>query len=178
MLLALLIAASLAPAYRVDPSASTIKYTVVHKLHQVDAASKQVEGKVLVRDDGAVLAELRAPVMSFRSGDGNRDEHMAEVLEVGKYPVVVFKAVARLGSDGRLPAGGLPIDGQVELHGVKHVYRIPLTVSPREDGSLHVTGAFDLSLDAHHIERPSLLFVKIDDACHLDVDLVLLRQQP
>jgi polyisoprenoid-binding protein YceI len=178
MLFLLLIAASLAPAYRVDPSASTIKYTVVHKLHRVDAASKQVEGKVVIRDDGAVLTEVRAPVMSFLSGDGNRDEHMAEVLEVGKYPLVVFKAAARLGSQGRLPAGELPVDGQVDLHGVKKTYRIPLTISPQQDGSLHVKGSFDVSLDAHHVERPSLLFVKIDDACHLDVDLVLLRQQP
>jgi hypothetical protein len=34
-------------------------------------------------------------------------------------------------------------------------------------------GSFDASLDAHGIERPSLLFAKVDDACRIEVDLLL-----
>jgi polyisoprenoid-binding protein YceI len=175
-LLALLLA--LAPAYTVDAAGSTLKYTVTHKLHQVDAASKQVEGKAVVRGDSTILTEVRAQVMSFRSGDGNRDEHMDEVMNVGTWPVVTFKGIARLGSGGQLPAGPLQMDGQLELHGVKQPYKVNLTVTPEADGSLRVKGSFDVSLDAHHIERPSLLFVKIDDACHLDVDLLLRESKP
>lgn len=50
-------------------------------------------------------------------------------------------------------------------------------VTPQTGGSLRVTGGFDVSLDAHKIERPSLLFVKVEDACHLAVDLILLPEQ-
>ncbi len=171
--LVFLFAATVAPGtWVVDPSASSLKYTVVHKLHQVDATSKQVEGKALVRPDGTVLTEIRAPVASFRSGDGNRDEHMAETMEIGKYPYVVLKAVGKLGAGGELP-DPLPMNAQIELHGVKQSYPIEASVKPQPDGSLHVTSAFDVSLDAHHVDRPSLLFVKIEDACHVDVDLVL-----
>jgi polyisoprenoid-binding protein YceI len=175
-LLALILA--LAPAYTVDTADSTLKYTVTHKLHQVDATSKQVEGKAAIRDGGAILTEVRAPVMSFRSGDGNRDEHMDEVMNVGTFPMVTFKGIARLDDGGKLPAGPLQMNGQVELHGVKQPYKIDLTVTPQADGSLRVKGAFDLSLDAHHIERPSLLFVKLEDACHLEVDLLLREVKP
>ncbi len=40
-------------------------------------------------------------------------------------------------------------------------------------GTARARGGFDVSLDAHHVERPSLLFVKIEDDGHLDFDLVL-----
>ena len=176
ILLSLLFA--LSPAYAVDTAQSTIKYSVTHKLHRVDATSAQVEGKAVVRAGGEILAEVRAPVMSFRSGDGNRDEHMDEVMNAGSHPLVIFKGIARLGPDGQLPSGPLRMDGQVELHGVKRPYRVELTVTPQPDGSLRVKGAFDVSLDAHGIERPSLLFVKVDDACHLDVDLRLREVKP
>jgi polyisoprenoid-binding protein YceI len=175
-LLALILA--LAPAYTVDAAGSTLKYTVTHKLHQVAATSKQVEGKAVVRDGAAILAEVRAPVMSFRSGDGNRDEHMDEAMNVGTWPTVTFKGIGKLGAGGQLPAGPLQMDGQVDLHGFKQPYKVELTITPQADGSLRVKGAFDVSLDAHHVERPSLLFVKIDDACHLEVDLLLREANP
>jgi polyisoprenoid-binding protein YceI len=172
MIAALLIAATVAPGtYSVDPAASTVRYAVSHKLHQVDATSKEVEGKALVRPDGSVLTEVRAPVASFKSGDGNRDEHMLEAM--GAFPLVVFKGLARLDAGGALPEKPIPLQGQVELHGVKKPYTVPVTLALQPDGSLRVKSAFDVSLDAHGVDRPSLLFVKIDDACHIDVDLVL-----
>jgi hypothetical protein len=176
MLLALLLALHLAPAYVVDPAESSLKYTVIHKLHKVEATSKQVEGKAVVRGD-AVLTEVRAPVTSFRSGDANRDEHMDEVMSVGTYPTVVLKGILPVAS-GELPQGSARMNAQVELHGVKKAYQVPVTITPRPDGSLHVTSTFDVSLGAHQVERPSLLFVKIDDACHVDVDVVFREQKP
>ncbi|MGZ6142473.1 MAG: YceI family protein [Myxococcales bacterium] len=171
------VAAAVAPGtLAVDPSASTLKYTVVHKLHKVDATSHEVEGKAVVRPDGTVLTEVRAQVATFRSGDGNRDEHMAETMELGKFPNVVLKAVGKLGPGGAVPEP-LVMNAQVELHGVKQAYPIQVSVQPQPDGSLHVTSAFDVGLDSHQIDRPSLLFVKIEDACHVDVDLVLREEK-
>jgi hypothetical protein len=98
---------------------------------------------------------------------------MDEVMEVGTYPSVVFKGIAKLATPGRLPTGPVHLDGEVEMHGVKRPTQVTVTLAPQPDGAVRVTGAFDVSLDAHHVERPSLLFVKIDDACHVDVDLLL-----
>ena len=177
MIAALVASAALANAYAVDPSASTLRYTVTHKFHRVEAASKEVEGKAVVRPDGSVLTQVRAPVISFKSGDGNRDEHMDEVMEVGTYPLVVFKGLARLAPGGQLPGGPLQMDADVDLHGVKRPYHVALTVMPQPDGALRVTGTFDVSLDAHHVDRPSLLFVKIEDACRIDLDLILREEK-
>jgi polyisoprenoid-binding protein YceI len=174
MIAALLIAAIVTPGtYSVDAAASTVRYVVTHTLHEVDAISKEVEGKALVRPDGSVLTEVRAAVASFKSGDGNRDEHMLETMNVGAFPQVTFKGLARLQPGGALPEKPIALQGQVELHGVKKPYTMPITLALQPDGSLRVKSAFDVSLDAHGVERPSLLFVKVDDVCHIAVDLVL-----
>ena len=169
MLVAFLLAAAIAPgSYAVDATASTLRYVVTHKLHQVDATSKEVEGRAVVRPDGTVLAEVRAPIASFRSGDGNRDEHMLEVMSVGAHPFVVFKGLAHL-EDGP----GVRVQGQIDLHGVKKPVAVPLTAEPQPGGSIRVKGAFEVGLEAHGIERPALLFVKVDDACRIELDLLL-----
>jgi hypothetical protein len=49
-------------------------------------------------------------------------------------------------------------------------------VSFTDPTTARIRGAFDVSLEAHHVERPSLLFKKVDDACKVTVDL-LLRQE-
>ena len=65
----------------------------------------------------------------------------------------------------------MTLDGEVELHGIKTTAAIPLSLQQQPDGSVRARGSFEVSLDAHGVERPSLLFVKID--CHIDFDLVL-----
>lgn len=178
-LLVLLLAAG-APTgetFTVDPSASAVEYHVVHKLHAVDARSSRIEGKAVLQPDGKVLAMVRLPVASFTSGDGNRDAHMQEVLETGRFPFVVFKGVAQLDrtvvpASGRAATARVDMTGELELHGVRRTLTVPIAVEFRPDGSVAVRGTFEISLDAFAIQRPSLLFVKVDDGCRIDLELV------
>ncbi len=174
-LCALLLAATLPSraSYGVDAAASSVRYTVVHKLHRVEGSTHQMEARAVVQDDGSVLAMVRVPVSSFRSGDANRDEHMLEAVEAGKFPFVVFKGIVRLGAGREMPTSPVPIDGEVELHGVKRPARATATLTVEPDGSVRARGGLDVSLDAHGVERPSLLFVKIEDDCRVDFDLLL-----
>lgn len=175
-------AAPAARSFQLDPDASTARYFVVHKLHKVDAASRRLEGKAVIQADGRVLAMVRAPVGSFDSGDGNRDAHMQEVLDTQHFPYVVFKATGRLPGDLPAAGGAAPVDltltGEVELHGVKRPVTVPVKIEIRPDRTLRVRGELVVSLDAHGIERPSLLFVRLDDACRVEVDLALKELAP
>jgi polyisoprenoid-binding protein YceI len=178
--LALLAAATLPTGARftVDPAASAVHYRIVHKLHQVEGESKQLEAKVVVQDGGRVIAMVRIPATSFRSGDGNRDSHMLEVLDADRFPYVVFKGTAQVGAEGLPPGGKVSLAGELEFHGVKRPVTVPLVVEAASGGALHARGDFDVSLDAHQVERPSLLFVKVDDACRISFDLLLRRDAP
>jgi polyisoprenoid-binding protein YceI len=166
----------------VEPSRSTVRYHIVHKMHDVTGSSSTIEGKAVVRPDGTVLAMVRVPMASFDSGERNRDADMREAVDAREFPFVVFKGTARL--DGRVVAASQPttaevtMQGEVELRGVKKPVTVPLTVELSPQGSARARGAFEVSLDAFGVERPSLLFIRIEDACRIEVDLSLRQEAP
>ncbi len=160
----------------VDAARSTIRYRVNHKLHKVEATSHAIEGKALL-EEGAVRAMVRVPVASFDSGDANRDEHMRQTMEAGRFPHVVLKAAG----PAALPAPGtaareVKLRGELDFHGVKRGLEVPVTLQVEPGGAVRVKARLAVSLEAHGVERPSLLLVKLDDECLVDVDLVLGRE--
>lgn len=156
----------------VRPEVSTLRYRVVHKLHKVDGASKAVEAKVALAPDGTVQVMVRAAVKTFQSGDANRDVHMLEVLEADRFPHVVFKGTSRLAAPATYPAKvPLEVDGVLEFHGRKNPLKATLEVELKSPDEARATGGFAVSLEQFAVQRPSLLFVKIEDACRLEVDL-------
>jgi polyisoprenoid-binding protein YceI len=184
-LVAMLVASALPPGavYDLDPSASSIRFHVVHKLHEVDGTSGSIDGKAVLQADGRVLAMVRAPLAEFRTGDRNRDTHLQEVLEPGSHPFVVFKGVGRFPEGPRLARAGhggqtVETSGEIELHGLKQPVAVPVAIEFRPDGTARAKGSFSVSLDSFRIQRPSLLFVPIDDACRIDVDLVFREVKP
>jgi polyisoprenoid-binding protein YceI len=177
--LVLLSAPAATRTYAVEPGRSTLRYHVVHKFHDVTGVSSGIEGKAVLGPDGKILAMVRAPVASFDSGDRNRDGHMQEAVAAARFPFVVFKGVARLdGGVPGTPGAGVEVrmEGEVELHGVRRAVALPVRVELGPDGIARARGSLEVSLESFGIERPSLLFVKVEDACRIDVDLVLREE--
>jgi polyisoprenoid-binding protein YceI len=163
-------------ALSIDPSASVVRYHVSHKMHSADGRSGAIEGKAVIEPDGKVLAMIRIPVASFDSGDANRDSNMRETLEVGSHPFVVFKGVSTIVTPvayGR--AAPTTLRGELDFHGVKRAIEVPVSVEFEKDGSAKVHGALAVSLEAHKVERPSLLFIKVDDQLQIQFDLAMKR---
>jgi hypothetical protein len=161
--------------FAVDAQQSVLRYNIVHKFHTVQGESKEVQGKALLRPDGTLQVMVRAPIASFQSGDGNRDEHMRETLAEPQYPYVVYKGVAKLNAAtaGLPPRFDLVLDGELDFHGRKRAEKVTVRIESSGPGNARATGRFVVSLDRYQIERPSLLFIKIDDACAIDFDLRL-----
>jgi polyisoprenoid-binding protein YceI len=177
LLLALLAAQPPAGSYALDPAASALRFLVVHPLHDVHGRAPVVEARAELAPDGALRAQARAEVARFETGDGNRDVNMRAALEVERFPYVVLKAAGRLEPPASLPAEvALTVSAELDLHGVKRQLEIPLTVRFEANGAARATGSFPVSLDEHGIERPSLLFRKVDDRCRVEVDLLLRRE--
>ncbi len=171
---ALALSSALSATYVVDPGASAVKFHLHHKMHAVDGRSSPIEGKAVLGDDGRVMTMVRIPAASFDTADANRDSHMRETLETAKFPYVVFKGITSL----TVPvAHGKPLDtrleGELEFHGVKRALSVPAQISLAADGSATVRARFPVNLEAHGIERPSLLFVKVDENVELDVQRLL-----
>ncbi|HEX6838901.1 MAG TPA: YceI family protein [Polyangia bacterium] len=168
-----------APAaeYNVVPAESSITYHLVHKLHHVEGTSHKVEGKARVMADGKAQVLVRAASVSFDSGNVNRDEHMKEAIEAAKYPWVELKALG----DGLTPPATFPttqkktFKAQLTFHGVQNVFDVPVEVTWESPTRVHATTTFPISLDGYKVERPSLMFVKVDDELKLDAKIAFSR---
>ncbi len=158
--------------YTVQPG-STIAYDLVHKFHAVHGVSRSVEGKARVLADGTVQVMVRAPLDTFDSGNSNRDAHMLEVTEAARNPYVVFKALGRL-----VPPSSYPADVKLQLRGeltlkTTRPIEVPVVVHFASPGRATLDAKFPVSLEEHQVERPSLLFVKVDDGITIEARLTL-----
>ena len=140
----------------------SVEYRLVHKFHKIVGVSKAmaVRGSV---DASGLKVMARAQVGTFDSDNTNRDAHMMETVEGEKYPWATVRASL---PGFTLPANGskkITVQASVELHGVSVTHPIELSVETKDGKTFHVSFEFPESLTAHKIERPSLLFVPVDD---------------
>jgi hypothetical protein len=185
-LLALLIAAAPAAQAR-DPATaahetprtfavlpgSTLSYHLVHKFHTVTGVSRIIEGKARLLPDGTVQVMVRAPLESFDSGNSNRDEHMLEVTDAARNPYVVLKGVGRVSQPSSFPSEvALRLQGELTLKTTQPV-AVPMTVRFEAPDRASIDTRFPVSLEQHGVERPSLLFVKVDDRIEIEAKLRL-----
>jgi polyisoprenoid-binding protein YceI len=163
-------------AFKLDAAHSTLTYKVVHKFHESVGVSKQVQGAAAFKGSDA-LVQVRATVDSFDSGNANRDAHMKETVEAARFPEVGLKGVLKgFPVPTTFPAHvKAQLEGQLSFHGETHAITIPVELDFESAARVHATTAFDFSLDAYKVDRPSLMFVKIDDACHISGDLQFVR---
>lgn len=149
---------------------STIEYTLVHPLHTVHGISKNVSCDVKYDDTtGKVTGvSVSADVLSFDSGNSNRDSHMGEVVDAIDYPEVEFKgdSVQYLQNDSLL------VTGKLTFHNVTKT--IPVEVSEKfDDNDTIFNGKFFISLTEFKIKRPSLLLMPVEDKLTIEFNIVI-----
>lgn len=158
---------------------STLAYTLVHKFHEVVGVSRTVEGKARLLPGGGVQVMVRARVDSFDSGNGNRDAHMLEATEAARFPFVTLKAVGAVAAPAAYPAeAAVTLRGELSFHGVTRAVEVPVTVAFTSPRAATAEAGLTISLDGHGVERPSLLFVKVDDPLVVKASLRLEAEAP
>lgn len=147
---------------------STITYRINHTLHHIEATSKdgwfRVELDPAKKEIESVTAQV--DVMTFDSGNSNRDSHAMEVVESIKYPDVTFAStsVTQTGDS-------ISVTGKLTFHGVTK--DIVMTGAAKwTENKLDVQGSFELSITAFKIERPALLMIPVDDALKFSLHAV------
>lgn len=163
--------------FTVDAHDSSLTYHMVHKLHKVDGVSRALNGRARLLPDGKAQIMVRVPVATFDSGNVNRDAHMKEIVEAARFPDVELKAVGNdFAPPAKFPATlQKTISAQLTLHGVQHTFELPVTVTWESDHRVRVKATLAVSLDEYKIERPSLMFVKVEDRVLIDADVVLSK---
>ncbi len=138
---------------------SSLKYKMTHPMHEFEAESKNGYCKIEYIADKKEVKRVfvQVDVISFNSGNSNRDSHAMETVESITYPYAKFSSTAIEQS-----SDNLKITGKMTFHGVTNEITFNLKYSIDQD-KLVVKGNFDLSLTAFKIERPSLLMVPVAD---------------
>lgn len=138
---------------------SSMTYRLVHPLHHIESTSKEVvydvQADVTKREIRHVSAWV--DVTTFDSGNSNRDSHAMEVIDAITYPDAKFESTGV-----SQKADSITVKGKLTFHGVtKDVVALCKTSWSGE--KLEVDGAFDVSLTAFSIDRPSLLMIPVED---------------
>lgn len=151
---------------------SWITYRLTHPLHEIEATSKDVVYHLDVDVSKREILNVSADVdvMTFNSGNSNRDSHAMEVIDAIEYPEVTFA-----GSSITQVGDSLKIAGKLTFHGVTQ--DIVMMAMPRwTSDTLEVSGQFKLSLTAFKVERPSLLMIPVQDALRFTFAAVFVLQ--
>jgi polyisoprenoid-binding protein YceI len=103
--------------FKIDPSHSTIAFTVRHMLGTAKGKFSKFSGTILVDRDHPEESSVSVVIaaVSIDSGIAKRDEHLrTELFDVAKYPEITFKS-RRVKQTG---ANMGEISGDLTMHGV------------------------------------------------------------
>ena len=152
---------------------SELDYYLVHPMHHVKGVSHGLSGQVSLADDHLLLPfGLKLPLLTFNSGNANRDSNAAYALDVPHFPtstldIQQFAETSRSKDGSGLHLAGRA-SGRLALHGLTHTVTIPLQAVVTAT-KLVVDGEFVVKLTDYGIPRPSLLFRPVDDEVRVTV---------
>jgi len=110
-------------------------------------------------------AEFVMKVNHFDSDNTRRDSHMLEVLEGFIYPTINWSVTSVRGAEGPWSPGvtRFTAEGPLTVHGVSRDVSIPVEIIVGALGELSFGAQFTILLEEYGIERPTLVFVPIDN---------------
>ena len=100
-----------------------------------------------------------------------------EVLEIVRYPEIVFESTAVSAAEGSGPVR-VKIDGNLTLHGVTRAHSLPVQLAPMGD-TLRANGEFALRQSDYRIKLASVAggALKLKDELKFTFDIVARRKQ-
>ncbi len=155
-----------AKVYNALPGESTLTYGMVHPMHKFSGVSRDFKCEVDLSAD-TVSSKIRvvAPIKTFDTGNASRDSHAMEMTNALKWPNVTF-ASTLVKPEG----AGYRVAGDLTFHG--QTRPVDFLVTPKNvDGKVEITGGFTVTLTEFGVERPSLLFVPVEDKLTISFDL-------
>jgi len=155
-------AVSLKGAYKLKDS--KVSYHVDFMLKNISSESKESKGlgKCERKECSFLVA---AKIVSFNSGDANRDNNVLEYTKGAIHPMIAvrFNTKSKLDKD-------LKVDLSIKFAGKEKIYKlVPFKIVTTKTG-FKANGKFNIKLSDFDIKRPSLLGVSVSDTFNINVD--------
>ena len=143
--------------YKVEKS--QITYLGDHYLHKWEGSTSDISGNVFYDDKKKQYnCSVTVPLNTFSSGNDSRDSNMLIYCKAFDFPNIIFESISI-----KVNENSLEIEGTVEFAGKKKKINSIAQLNDLQDNQFSVEGEFGILLSDFDIERPSLLFVKMED---------------
>jgi polyisoprenoid-binding protein YceI len=163
-------AAAQEKALQLDPSQTSIHFTLGDVLHTVHGSFRLKRGSLgFEPTSGKLSGEIVVDAGSGQSGSGMRDHKMnKEVLESSRYPEIVFRPDRIDGAVASQGKSSVKVHGLFSIHGVDHEITVPAEVEMAAD---HWTAAvhFTVPYAKWGMRNPSTLFLRVNDSVEIDL---------
>ena len=138
---------------------SLITYFGVHYLHKWEGSASDVEGVVRYNEDnGQYECSISVPLNTFSSGNDNRDSNMLVYCRAFDFPNINFQSTSI-----KINESTLEIEGKIEFAGEEKEIKTNAKLNSLDNNLFAIEGELDILLSEFKVERPSLLFVEIED---------------
>jgi polyisoprenoid-binding protein YceI len=155
---------------QLDPSRSSVNFTLGDVLHTVRGTFQVKRGAFqLDSSAGKLTGEVVVDAKSGVSGSGMRDRKMhREVLESEKYPEISFhpdRVEGPVAAAGKSP---VKVHGVFGIHGVEREITVPAEVEMAAD-HWSATIHFTVPYEKWGMKNPSTLFLRVNDSVEIDM---------
>ena len=138
---------------------SQITYLGDHYLHKWEGSTSEISGNVFYDDKTKQYnCSVAVPLSTFSSGNDSRDSNMLIYCKAFDFPDIIFESTSI-----KVNENSLDIEGTVEFAGRKKEIKSVAQLNTLQDNYFSIEGEFGIMLSEFDIERPSLLFVKMED---------------
>jgi polyisoprenoid-binding protein YceI len=164
-------AAAQRTSFQLDPSQTTVKFTLGDVLHTVHGTFHLKRGTLqLEPDSGKLSGEMVVDATSGESGSGVRDRKMhKEILESERFPEIGFRPDRIDGTVARQGKSAVKVHGMFSIHGVDREIMVPAEVEMSAD-HWSATVHFTIPYAKWGMKNPSTLFLRVND--YVEIDLV------
>ncbi len=156
----------------VDPSQSTVHYSVSSSLHTVHGTFTVKRGMLrLDAATGKAGGEIVVDAASGQSGSNSRDKKMhKEVLESGRFTDVVFRPDRVEGAVTAQHTSSAQLHGVCVLHGSEHELTVPVRAELSAE-NWKGTATFSVPYNDWGLKNPGNFLLKVDHTVEIEVDM-------
>jgi len=156
----------------VDPSQSTVHYSVSSSLHTVHGTFTVKRGMLrLDPATGKASGEIVVDAASGQSGSNSRDKKMhKEVLESGRFTDVVFRPDRVEGAVTAQGTSSAQLHGVCVLHGSEHELTVPVRAELSAE-NWKGTATFSVPYNDWGLKNPGNFLLKVDHTVEIEVDM-------
>ena len=143
--------------YKID--SSLVTYFGNHVLHKWEGSTSDVQGEVLFNEvKNHYECNISIPLSTFSSGNDSRDSNMLIYCKAFDFPNISFQSTSI-----KVKKSRLEIEGKIEFAGEEKEIKTNAKLNRLDNNLFAIVGELDILLSEFKVERPSLLFVEIED---------------